>query len=43
VIAAAEEAARDGRGALVHEGELVDAPVLARARRILAASGESAR
>lgn len=40
IIAAAEAGAGEGRGAVALEGELVDAPVVARARRII---GDSER
>jgi citrate lyase subunit beta/citryl-CoA lyase len=36
VVAGAEEAARDGRGVIAVDGEMIDGPVLARARRFLA-------
>ena len=38
VVAAAEEAGAAGRGAIAVDGQMVDAPVIARARRLLAAS-----
>jgi len=37
VLAAAEQATRDGKGAVALDGQMIDAPVVARARRILAA------
>jgi citrate lyase subunit beta/citryl-CoA lyase len=39
VIEAAEAAERDGRGAVALDGEMVDAPVIARARNVLADAG----
>jgi citrate lyase subunit beta/citryl-CoA lyase len=36
MIAAAEAAAAEGKGAFVFEGQMVDAPVLARANALLA-------
>jgi citrate lyase subunit beta/citryl-CoA lyase len=41
VIAAAESAERQGVGAIVLDGAMVDAPVLARARRIVSDSERS--
>jgi len=35
VVAAAEEAERDGRGAVAYEGTMVDAPIVNRARQLL--------
>ena len=40
VIHAAEAAERDGRGSLSLDGEMVDAPVVARARNVLARAGK---
>ena len=40
VVAASEEAARDGRAAVALDGRLVDPPVVERARRVLRAAGE---
>jgi citrate lyase subunit beta/citryl-CoA lyase len=37
-IAAAEDAARNGRGSFEVDGRMVDEPILARARRILASA-----
>lgn len=37
-VAAAEEAAREGRGSLEVDGRMVDEPILRRARRVLAAA-----
>jgi len=37
VLAAAEQAALEGKGAVALDGQMVDAPVVARARRLLAA------
>lgn len=39
-LAAAEEAARQGRGSFTVDGQMVDEPVLIRARRILAQAGQ---
>jgi citrate lyase subunit beta/citryl-CoA lyase len=39
VVETAEQAAAEGRGAALLDGSLVDAPVVERARRILAESG----
>ena len=39
VIEAAEAAERDGRGAVGLDGEMIDAPVIARARNVLADAG----
>jgi citrate lyase beta subunit len=38
-VETAEQAAAEGRGAALLDGSLVDAPVVERARRILAESG----
>jgi citrate lyase subunit beta/citryl-CoA lyase len=38
-LAAAEEAAREGRGSFSVDGRMVDEPILIRARRILAQAG----
>jgi len=40
VLEAAAAAAKEGRGAVAHEGRMVDRPVLERAKRILAQAGE---
>lgn len=42
-IAAADEAARAGRGSFVVDGMMVDEPILIRARRVLAQAGGSMR
>ena len=41
LLAAAHEAAREGRGAFAFEGQMVDEPMLAKARAILQARGEA--
>lgn len=41
LLAAAHEAAREGRGAFAFEGQMVDEPMLAKARAILQARGET--
>jgi citrate lyase subunit beta / citryl-CoA lyase len=40
-LAAAAEAAREGRGSFTVDGRMVDEPILIRARRILAQAGEA--
>jgi citrate lyase subunit beta/citryl-CoA lyase len=40
LVAAYEAAASDGRGALRHEGEMIDLPVVERARQLLAETNE---
>jgi citrate lyase subunit beta/citryl-CoA lyase len=39
-LAAAVEAAKEGRGSFTVDGLMVDEPILIRARRLLAAAGE---
>jgi citrate lyase beta subunit len=43
VVAAADEATAGGRGAVAVDGQMVDAPVVARSRRLLDAAGASGR
>ncbi len=40
LIAAYEAAATDGRGAIRHDGEMIDLPVVERARQLLAETNE---
>lgn len=42
IVAAADEATAGGRGAVAVDGQMVDAPVVARARRLLAAAATAA-
>jgi citrate lyase subunit beta/citryl-CoA lyase len=43
LLAAAESAGTNGEGAFLHDGDMVDLPVIERARRVLASAGQPTR